>query len=53
MRSSLDQQGIDMGEIVQRHQVVIASLATRQASWSNRPSRSTTYRAPITHPGHH
>ena len=31
MRSSMDQQGIDMGEIVDRHREVIDALRTRQA----------------------
>ncbi len=32
MRSSLDQQGIDMTEIVHRHQVLVDALATRDPS---------------------
>ncbi len=53
MRSSMDQQGIDMGEIVQRHREVIASLETRQASVVQQAIKEHYVRAPITHPGHH
>jgi DNA-binding GntR family transcriptional regulator len=46
MRSSMDQQGIDMSEIVLRHREVIDALETRQISVIQQAIKEHYVRAP-------